>query len=67
MSNFDCEVCNKKIKDPLYWADPKFYDIPKKIYFCDAKFYDIPKKIYFCDAKCSLKYYEKIKKLYKNP
>ena len=33
MSNFDCEVCNKKIKDPLYWADPKFYDIPKKFIF----------------------------------
>ena len=53
MNSFDCEVCKKKIRDPLYWADPKFYDIPKKIYFCDAK--------------CSLKYYEKIKKLFKNP
>ena len=50
MSSFDCAVCNKKIKDPLYWADPKFYDIPKKIYFCGAK--------------CSLEYYEKIKKLF---
>ena len=52
MSAFDCAVCIKKIKDPLYWADPKFYDIPKKIYFCGAK--------------CSLEYYEKIKNLFKN-
>ena len=29
------------------WADPKFYDIPKKVFFCSAK--------------CSLVYYEKIK------
>ena len=52
MSSFDCAVCNKKIKDPLYWADPKFYDIPKKIYFCGAK--------------CSLEYYEKIKNRHSN-
>ena len=53
MSDQNCEVCKKKINNPLYWADPKFYDIPKKIYFCGAK--------------CSLIYYEKIKDLFKNP
>ena len=50
--NISCEVCKKKIVEPLYWADPKFYDIPKKVFFCDAK--------------CSLIYYKKIKKLLKN-
>ena len=49
--NHSCEVCKKKIEEPLYWADPKFYDIPKKVFFCDAK--------------CSLIYYKKIKKLFK--
>ena len=34
--NHSCEVCKKKIEEPLYWADPKFYDIPKKVFFCDA-------------------------------
>ena len=24
--NNSCEVCKKKIVEPLYWADPKFYD-----------------------------------------
>ena len=50
--NHSCEVCKKKIEEPLYWADPKFYDIPKIVFFCDAK--------------CSLIYYKKIKKLFKN-
>ena len=31
--NNSCEVCKKKIVEPLYWADPKFYDIPKKVFF----------------------------------
>jgi len=53
MANQECEVCKKKINEPLYWADPKFYDIPKKIFFCSAQ--------------CSLNYYEKIKNLFKNP
>ena len=47
----NCEVCKKKIIEPLYWADPKFYNIPKKIFFCGAD--------------CSLIYYKKIKKLFK--
>jgi hypothetical protein len=52
MSEIKCEVCEKKIDNPLYWVDPKFYDIPKKVYLCGAA--------------CSLKYYEKIKKLFKS-
>ena len=31
--NHSCEVCKKKIEEPLYWADPKFYDIPKIVFF----------------------------------
>ena len=27
-----------KIEEPLYWADPKFYDIPK-VFFCDAEMF----------------------------
>ncbi len=53
MSNQNCEVCKVKINDPIYWADPKFYKISKKIFFCGAK--------------CSLIYYEKIQNLFKNP
>ena len=52
MSALECEICKKKIKEPLYWADPQFYDIPKKIFFCGAQ--------------CSLEYYKKIKNLFKN-
>jgi hypothetical protein len=33
MSHLKCEICHKKINEPLYWADPKFYDIPKKYSF----------------------------------
>ena len=29
--NNNCEVCKKKIIEPLYWADPKFYNIPKNL------------------------------------
>ena len=47
----NCEICKKKIVEPLYWADPKFYNIPQKIFFCGAD--------------CSLIYYKKIKKLFK--
>ena len=53
MASQKCEVCKNKIDNALYWADPKFYDIPKKILFCSAQ--------------CSLIYYEKIKNLFKNP
>ena len=49
--NNNCEVCKKKIIEPLYWADPKFYNIPKKVFFCGAD--------------CSLVYYKKIKNLFK--
>ena len=46
--NHSCEVCKKKIEEPLYWADPMYNDIQKKVFLCDAK--------------CSLIYYKKIKK-----
>ena len=53
MNPYKCEVCQNNIVEPVYWADPKFYSIPKKVFFCSAK--------------CSLKYYEKIKNLFKKP
>ena len=52
MTHQKCEICQNKIDDPVYWADPKFYSIAKKVFFCSAE--------------CSLQYYKKIKKLFKN-
>ncbi len=52
MALYKCEICQNKIDEPLYWADPKFYDITKKVFFCSAQ--------------CSLKFFEKIKDLFKN-
>ena len=52
MNSQKCEVCKSKIDEPIYWADPRFYNIAKKIFFCSAQ--------------CSYKYYLKIKDLLKN-
>ncbi len=51
MSNQTCHICKRAIKEPLYWADPKFYNIPKKLYLCGSI--------------CSKKLYEEIKYLFK--
>ena len=46
-----CHICKKEIKELLYWADPKFYKIPKKLYLCGSI--------------CSTKLYEDIKHIFK--
>jgi hypothetical protein len=51
VTKHNCEVCNKEIKDPLYWVDPKFYDVPKKLYLCGSI--------------CATKIYKEIKLLFK--
>ncbi len=51
MSKILCNICKKEIKQPIYWVDPKFYDIPNKLYLCDSV--------------CSAKIYKKIKHLLK--
>jgi len=51
MSNEKCHICHKEIKELLYWADPRFYNIPKKLYLCDSI--------------CSTKLFEEIKHLFK--
>ena len=51
MEKYICDVCKKDIKQPLYWADPKFYNIPKKLYLCGSL--------------CSTKLFKDIKHLFK--